>query len=231
MHQPSFFAIVPAAGSGQRMHAVQPKQYLPLGGKTVLEQTLHQLLGVKYLRNIVVVLAEQDTRWQALDVFQDPRIQTTQGGAQRADSVRQGLQALMAAHAHDWVLVHDAVRPCIQAQAIEQGIDHLKDDAVGGLFAIPVTDTLKQVDQHGRVGKSLDRDALWCAQTPQMFRYALLQEGLIQAQQLALKLTDEASAIEHLGKKPRIIQGEISNIKITYPSDLRLAQHYWEAYQ
>lgn len=218
------FAIVPAAGVGRRMTTNRPKQYLDLAGKPVLEHTLTRLLQLDDLQTIVVALAANDQHWPSVAISHHPRIQTVTGGKQRHHSVLHALQALPANH-DDWVFVHDAVRPCIQPTMIEQLIKTVADDAVGGLLAIPVTDTIKRVKAH-HVMDTIDRRTLWQAQTPQLFRYGLLLHALTDSLARNYEITDEASAIEHLGKQPKILAGSINNIKITHPEDLIFAEHY-----
>jgi 2-C-methyl-D-erythritol 4-phosphate cytidylyltransferase len=176
------------------------------------------------VNQLVVAVSADDTHWQALPVASDPRVRTVIGGGERAHSVFNALNALQAAE-HDWVLVHDAVRPCIQPGMIEQLLQALGDDAVGGLLALPLADTLKQ-EQSGRVTATIDRAGLWCAQTPQMFRYGLLKTALRDALQAGVVVTDESAAMERAGHAPRLITGTASNLKVTRADDLSLAA-YW----
>ena len=221
---PKVFAVVPAAGVGRRMGGGIPKQYLPLLDKTVIEHSVQALLAVPAITQVVVAVSPNDAHWRALPVASDPRVRTVMGGAERARSVCNALDALQAAD-HDWVLVHDAVRPCIQPDMVEQLLQALGDDAVGGLLALPLADTLKQ-EQSERVTATLDRAGLWCAQTPQMFRYGLLKTALRDALQAGIVVTDESAAIERAGHAPRLIAGTASNLKVTRADDLLLAA-YW----
>ena len=219
-----FFALVPAAGSGARMGAALPKQYLALAGRPLLYHTLKQLCACAEIERVFVVLAAGDRFFAQQDwqPFADRIEPLYCGGAARAVSVFNGLLAvrdLLAAD--DWMLVHDAVRPCLPADALQRLIDTLRNDAVGGLLALPVVDTLKRADAAGLVMQTESREALWQAQTPQMFRYRALLEAL-RAFDPALA-TDEASAIEHLGQRPRLVSGDTRNLKVTYPHDLELA--------
>jgi len=221
---PKFFALVPAAGSGARMGAALPKQYLALAGRPLLYHTLKQLCACAEIERVFVVLAAGDRFFAQQDwqPFADRIEPLYCGGAARAVSVFNGLLAvrdLLAAD--DWMLVHDAVRPCLPADALQRLIDTLRNDAVGGLLALPVVDTLKRADAAGLVMQTEPREALWQAQTPQMFRYRALLEAL-RAFDPALA-TDEASAIEHLGQRPRLVSGDTRNLKVTYPHDLELA--------
>lgn len=221
-----FFAVVPAAGIGRRMLGDLPKQYLPLLGKTVLEHTLTALLAQTQLQHIVLVVAADDQRWRSITLLDNPRIAIVEGGAERSDSVLSGLRHLSSRCADDdWVLVHDVARACITADDIKKLTSELAGDVVGGILAIPVSDTIKQVDQH-TIAATVDRSGLWQAQTPQMFRYGLLIEALTAAIAQGLIITDEASALELAGFKPRVIEGSSANIKITRPEDLTLAAYY-----
>ncbi|TCP11097.1 2-C-methyl-D-erythritol 4-phosphate cytidylyltransferase [Crenobacter luteus] len=213
-------ALVPAAGSGSRVGAAIPKQYLPLAGRPLLAHTLDALIAHPGVDAVAVVISPDD---QWFDGYDWPAALTVLrcGGATRADSVANGLGQLDLA-ADDWVLVHDAARVGISATALSRLIDTLDGDAVGGLLALPVPDTVKRGDADGRVGATLPRAGLWLAQTPQMFRAGLLQRALAAAP--LAEITDEASAIERLGLAPRLVEGEAGNFKVTYPQDLTLAE-------
>ncbi len=218
------FALVPAAGSGARMGAALPKQYLALAGRPLLYHTLRQLCACAEIERVFVVLAAGDAfyarqDWQPFAARIEPLFC---GGAARAASVFNGLLAvrdLLAAD--DWVLVHDAVRPCLPADALARLIGTLREDAVGGLLALPVVDTIKRADAEGFVLQTESRESLWQAQTPQMFRYRLLLEALRAVDPATT--TDEASAVERLGRRPRLVAGDTRNLKVTYPHDLDLA--------
>lgn len=220
------WGLIPAAGSGRRLGAALPKQFLEIGGRSVLAHSLDALLAERRIHAVVVVLGpgvEVD-----LGEFGD-RVLITRGGDERADSVARGLNALAdRAGPRDWVLVHDAARPCLQQQELSRLIEGLDDDAPGGLLAVPMRDTVKRAcgaDQGLRhVVETLDRSRLWLAQTPQMFRYAALCHALDQAARHGLPVTDEASAMEAAGCVPRLIPGAHTNFKITYPEDLMLAE-------
>ncbi len=222
--EPRFWGVVPAAGSGSRMGGERPKQYLELDGTPVLQRTLEALLTLDQLQTVMVALAPGDERWQALPAASYPRVEVTTGGRERADSVLACLRALEArAAAEDWVLVHDAARPCLGAAELLRLVETLVDDGVGGLLAIPVSETVKRADGDGRVLETVERDGLWLAQTPQMFRFGLLKSSLESALEDGRAVTDEASAVEQAGHRPRLVAGEPGNIKITRPGDLRLA--------
>jgi len=223
----NFWGIVPAAGAGKRMGADRPKQYLPLVGATVIEHTLTRLLAAAVLTKIVVALAADDGYWDDLAIARHPQILRAPGGKERADSVLSGLRALDGvADDDDWVLVHDAARPCITTGDITRLITTLHDDPVGGTLALPCHDTLKQVDQHGAITATLDRNRIWRALTPQMCRYRLLRDALQHAARSGKIVTDEMSALEAIGHQPRIVEGRPDNLKITRPEDLALAQFY-----
>jgi 2-C-methyl-D-erythritol 4-phosphate cytidylyltransferase len=224
--RPQIWVIVPAAGSGRRMGGgAMPKQYLPLAGRTVIEWSLRAFLRRADCRAIVVVLAADDERWSGLSVTQDPRVVIARGGAERSDSVRAGLDAMAARAAdQDWVLVHDAARPCLRDEELARLIQVLSDDAVGGLLAAPVVDTLKRADDSDRVRETVPRTSLWRALTPQMFRYGLLRRALAAAASGRVSVTDESQAIEALGLQPRLVAGDADNIKITVVDDLARAE-------
>jgi 2-C-methyl-D-erythritol 4-phosphate cytidylyltransferase len=224
-----YFALLPCAGSGQRAGTAQPKQYEPLAGVPLVVHTLRALGAVPALTRGVLVVAPDDTHMAPLlSQFPQPRFEAVPvGGATRAASVLAGLQHLLAhgAQPTDWVLVHDAARCLIQARDITRLIEACQGDPVGGLLALPLADTLKMA-RHGRVQGTLDRSDKWLAQTPQMFRCGLLLDALLQA---GAAVTDEASAIEHLGHSPLLVRGSAHNLKVTYPEDFALADALLQA--
>lgn len=219
-----FFALLPCAGAGQRAGTAQPKQYEPVAGVPLVVHTLRALAAVPALKRGLVVVAADDTRMAplvaqyALTGFEVAAV----GGATRAASVLAGLQTLLSSGAQrdDWVLVHDAARCLVQPQDVERLIDACRGDPVGGLLAQPLADTLKMA-RYGRVQGTLDRSDKWQAQTPQMFRCGLLHDALLQA---GTGVTDEASAVEHLGHSPLLVRGSAHNLKVTYPEDFALAE-------
>lgn len=227
-----YWAIVPAAGAGRRMNAATPKQYLPLGKQPVIAHTLHTLLKHSSISGVVVAISAADTWWaevaaQFMTDTTDKPLWVVTGGTERGHSVLNALQALRAhAAADDWVLVHDAARPCLSAADLQRLCTELADDPVGGLLAIPVADTLKQADAAGRVRTTIDRSTVWRALTPQMFRFGALQQALHSALTNNLVITDEAAAMEAAGFQPRLIEGHAANLKITRPADLALAAFY-----
>lgn len=223
-----FWAVVPAAGVGKRMGGPVPKQYLQIAGQPVLQHTLQRLLSVERIAGVVVALSPDDGYWADLPVSADSRIRIAAGGQERADSVLSALDTLsQLARSTDWVLVHDAARPCVRPADIDHLMDTLADHAVGGILAVPVSDTLKQVESLA-ITATLDRTLVWRAQTPQMFRLGLLREALIRARALGQVVTDEASALELQGYRPGIVEGQADNIKITRPEDMALATFYLE---
>lgn len=222
-----YWAIVPAAGVGKRMQADKPKQYLSLSGQTVIEHTLDRLLKAQIFDAITVAISNDDPYWPDLKISRHPQIITAAGGKERADSVMSALLAIQdKSAASDWVLVHDAARPCLTKSDIDLLISSLNEDEVGGILALSSHDTLKQVAA-GRINTTLDRTHIWRALTPQMFRYGMLKDAL-QSTQGNPAVTDEASALELMGYQPRIVEGRPDNIKITRPEDLPLAQFYLE---
>ena len=224
------WAVVPAAGVGKRMQADRPKQYLPLVGSTVIEHTLNRLLQSGAFQAVAVAISIEDPYLPELPVSQHPDVITAPGGKERADSVLSALKTLQGrANENDWVLVHDAARPCLTTADIRQLITVLHDDAVGGILALSSHDTLKQVNGDSIIA-TIDRKQIWRALTPQMFRYGMLRDALQQAEGNPA-ITDEASALEMQGLQPKIVEGRPDNIKITRPEDLALAQFYMEQQQ
>jgi 2-C-methyl-D-erythritol 4-phosphate cytidylyltransferase len=218
---PEFHALVPAAGSGSRMGGEAPKQYLPLAGRPMIHHALATLCAHPDVSSVFVVLAPDDGHfrnfdWSHLGVKLQPLYC---GGVTRAESVLNGLMAAEL-EPDDWVLVHDAARPCLSADALARLIAQMRDDRVGGILAVPVADTLKLADAEGRIAQTPSRAGLWQAQTPQMFRTGLL----LQALRAAPAVTDDASAVEALGLRPGLVLGEPTNFKVTYPQDITLAE-------
>jgi 2-C-methyl-D-erythritol 4-phosphate cytidylyltransferase len=207
------------------MGGSRPKQYLPLAGRTVIEWSLAPFLAHARTAAIVVVLADQDLRWPQTTLAGESKIATTVGGAERMDSVLAGLRALQdRAAPDDWVLVHDAARPCLSATDLDRLLNELNDDPVGGLLAAPVVDTLKRADDGSRVSQTVPREKLWRALTPQMFRRDILQRALEEALARGFAVTDEAQAVEALGLQPKLVAGDPDNLKITLSEDLPRAE-------
>jgi len=216
-----FHALVPAAGFGARMGHELPKQYLPLAGQPLIFHALNTLCASPEIATVFVVLAPGDTLFHTYDWsgFGDKLQPLYCGGATRAESVANGL-LVSELEPDDWVLVHDAARPCLTEAHVARLIAELRDDEVGGILAVPVADTLKRADADGRILRTESREQLWQAQTPQMFRAGLLAQALRQCQ----TVTDEASAVEALGLRSKLVLGDSTNFKVTYPQDLLLAE-------
>ncbi len=212
---------MPAAGVGRRFGAQRPKQYAMLRGRTVIEWALKPFLGDRRCAGVVVALAADDPYWKGIA---PAGVIAAPGGAERSHSVRNGLAVLSGrAQPHDWVLVHDAARPCLPAQDLEVLLRRLEAHPVGGLLGAPAADTLKRTDAGAEVAETVDRTGLWRALTPQMFRYAQLCEALDRAHEARRLPTDEAQALEWLGRRPALVEGSAANIKITSGADLALA--------
>ena len=220
-------ALVPAAGTGTRFGDALPKQYLDIAGRPLIFHALQALSKVSRITGITVVLSPDDNHWQNFQAHWEllgDRISTAMvGGNSRGETITNGLGAIAGAlhmNADDWVLVHDAARPCIRAELVEQFIDELENDPVGGLLALPLNDTIKFADGNLRVEKTIPRESLWRAQTPQMFRFGMLRKALAGC----VEATDEAQAIESLGYQAKLVMGDSANLKVTYAPDLKLAR-------
>jgi 2-C-methyl-D-erythritol 4-phosphate cytidylyltransferase len=228
---PSFWVVIPAAGVGSRMRADRPKQYLQLGGRSIIEHTLDCFLDHPALAGVTVCVAPDDPYWPNLPCADDKRIQRAQGGRERCDSVLNGLRRLdeLGANEHDWVLVHDAARPNLARADLDRLLTELAGDTVGGLLAVPARDTLKRVGPDGRVVETVDRSVIWQAFTPQMFRLGMLRDALEAALEAAVLVTDEASALEWAGHSPKVVEGRADNLKVTRPEDLEWLAQRWSA--
>lgn len=223
-----YFLVIPAAGSGRRFAAAVPKQYAPLGSSTVIEHALAPFEADPDCAGIVIALAAGDTDWPAIATRRTRLIETTEGGEQRAHSVRNALRALATrVREDDWIMVHDAARPCFAAADLALLKRELASHPVGGLLAVPLADTLKRALEPAshvtHVDATLDRDALWRAATPQVFRFGMLLRALEAALASGRMPTDEAQAIEWTGQRPRLVAGRADNIKVTTADDLALA--------
>ena len=219
-------ALVPAAGSGSRFGGAAPKQYTDLAGQPLLRHAVARLARHPRIDRVVVVLSPGDTRFSEIDLSDLRPIVDARhcGGDTRAASVLAGLRSLAGEVASDdWILVHDAARPCLPAAVIDRLVAALADDAVGGIAALPVADTLKRADADARIDATVPRGGRWAAQTPQMFSFGVLLEALEHAD--LDRVTDEAGAVEARGLAPRLIEGDPANLKVTYPRDLELAAH------
>lgn len=218
-------AVVPAAGAGRRFGSEIPKQYSMIAGKTVMQWTLDLLGSLPAITVIMVPVAAEDDTARRLSYLYPDKIRFTTGGRERADSVLAGLNALKA-EPDDWVLVHDVARPCVPAKDIQRLLAEAGQDAVGGILAQPVRDTLKRaVAGAARIAETVPREAMWQAQTPQLFRFGLLRDALAQALAAGVAVTDEASALEWRGYSPLLVPGSPCNVKITWPEDLILADY------
>ena len=217
-----YIALVPAAGTGSRMGGSIPKQYGLLAGEPMIRHALRALCGFDAIDRVYVVIAPEDAWWEAFDWSEfAPRLEVVRaGGETRALSVINGLKAI-AASPDDWVMVHDAARPCLDREALSRLVSGIGEGDVGGLLALPVADTLKRDGGSGLVVETVPRAGLWQAQTPQMFRYGLLLEALSRAPR---DQTDEAGAVEALGLAPRLVEGSPANFKVTYPRDVAFAE-------
>ncbi|MGS2719081.1 2-C-methyl-D-erythritol 4-phosphate cytidylyltransferase [Paraglaciecola aestuariivivens] len=224
-----FTVVVPAAGIGSRMQAECPKQYLKIAGKTIIEHTLENLLSHPQIKQAIVVLNPQDSRFKQLAISQQSKVKTVIGGEERCDSVLAGLHSVE--QNEEWVLVHDAARPCLSQSDLTALLALAETGHVGGILAAPVRDTMKRSVKPNnqsaiRVEKTEPRENLWHALTPQFFKLAKLKFALQQAQATSTQVTDEASAMEAIGEEVRLVLGQSSNIKVTQPEDLLLAEFY-----
>ena len=221
----SLWAVVPAAGSGRRMAAEVPKQYLKLYGLPILEHTLRALLACPDNRGVFVVLDPAVRRADTIPSLSDPRVSTALGGAECADSVLSGLQAIAGqASDQDWVLVHDAARPCLSVSSLHSLITSCLSEGVGAVMAQASVDTLKRISDDNRITETIDRSVIWRAQTPQMFRLGELQSALSKALAAGTAITDESMAMELAGYPVSILEGPATNIKVTLPTDLEFAE-------
>jgi 2-C-methyl-D-erythritol 4-phosphate cytidylyltransferase len=217
-----YWLVMPAAGSGRRMGADFPKQYLPLAGRTVIEQALSPFLADARCQGILVALDPSDARFDGLPCAADARVRRVDGGARRCDSVRAAVASIQD-DAQAWVLVHDAARPCLSGADIDRLLAAVAQDPVGGLLAVPMADTIKRADDKDRVLKTPPRDGLWRALTPQMFRLGVLRAALAAAGDAGREPTDESQAVEWLGLAPLLVPGNPGNLKVTTAMDLDLA--------
>lgn len=221
---PDVIAVVPAAGIGSRMQSECPKQYLSIGGKTLLEHALNSLLAHPAVSRIIVAISPDDPYFSTLPMASDPRVMVVKGGKERADSVLAGLKAVSSAR---WVLVHDAARPCLHIDDLSRLLAIAATSQVGGILAAPVRDTMKRAGPGKQeIAHTVDREALWHALTPQLFPLELLRDCLVRALNEGATITDEASALEYCGYHPELVMGRSDNIKVTRPEDLALAAFY-----
>jgi 2-C-methyl-D-erythritol 4-phosphate cytidylyltransferase len=214
--------VVPAAGRGARMGDAGRKQYMLLNGKPMLQYVLDKMLALG-ARHVVVAVAADDEGFRSLAGHECCRV--VAGGASRTESVASGLSSLQLS-SDDWVMVHDGARPCVQLDDIVRLVRTVAKDEVGGILAVPVMETVKRAGEDERVAATVSREGLWLAQTPQLFRYGLLERALAEAARSNFETTDEASAVERLGLSPMLVRGRRDNIKVTTPEDVALAEYY-----
>jgi 2-C-methyl-D-erythritol 4-phosphate cytidylyltransferase len=223
----AWWGLVPAAGVGRRVGAGIPKQYLDLAGQQVIDLTLATLLDHPRVQGVVVALDPADAHWPHTRHAGHARVWAAPGGVERCHSVLNALGKLVTqADEADWVLVHDAARPCLRRADLDRLIAAVEDDPVGGILGVPVRDTMKQGGEDGRITATARRDGLWHAYTPQAFRIRLLRRALEEALAAGRLVTDDASAVELLGLRPRLVEGHADNIKITRPEDIPLARFF-----
>ncbi len=224
------WAVIPAAGVGKRMQSDKPKQYLKLIDRTVIEHTIHRLLAVDQVMGLVVSIQRDDPYWPEIRIESNKPVLVAAGGDERCHSVVSALQVLSEQPGYKpdttWALVHDAVRPCVSLKDVQSLIDTVAGKESGGLLAAPVRDTMKRQDDDQRVKQTVDRTGLWHALTPQLFACDRLSSALESALAEGFLVTDESSAMEHAGYRPKLVQGREDNIKITRPADLQLAELY-----
>jgi len=219
------WALLPAAGSGRRFGGEVPKQYLRAAGKPLIKHALEALLSHPCIDGVVVALAVDDVRWPGWTSRHGKPVLTCIGGGERADSVLAALRALPDTVADDdLLLVHDAARPNLRADDIDNLVDAANACADGAILAAPVRDTLKRADGETRIAATEPRDGLWRALTPQAFRRGLLRRALEGAKAAGIAVTDEAMAVERLGLRPLLVEGREDNLKVTTPADLALAE-------
>ena len=219
-----YWGLIPAAGAGLRVGTGTPKQYLPLRGRPVIGHTLDRMFSHPLIKDVVVVLAADDPWWSQVKLHTQREPMRVVGGAERCHSVMNGLLALeQRAEPDDWILVHDAVRPCVRTSDIERLMDRLAGHRTGGLLGLPVRDTMKRCGINEEVMETVSREGLWHALTPQMFRLEPLRRAMEHSLENGVFVTDEAQAMELTGCTPLIVEGHADNIKITRRVDMSLA--------
>jgi 2-C-methyl-D-erythritol 4-phosphate cytidylyltransferase len=222
-----YWVVIPAAGVGKRMAVDKPKQYISVNGKTIIEHTIDCFINREEIETVVVAISRADEYWPTLKISKHKKIITAPGGDERYQSVFNGLQALKdKAKDDDWLLVHDAARPCLSQSAIDRLMINLRSHDVGGILAMPCRDTMKRANEAGEIIDTVERESLWHAQTPQMFRYEKLFSAIEKILNEDIVVTDEAMAMEMAGYKPLLVQGHQENIKITHKDDLQYLEHF-----
>jgi 2-C-methyl-D-erythritol 4-phosphate cytidylyltransferase len=222
-----YWVVIPAAGVGSRMGVDKPKQYISINDKTIIEHTINCFIDREEIEKIVVAISKEDEFWPTLSISNHDKIIVAPGGEERYQSVLNSLQILSSkAEANDWVLVHDAARPCLNQSAIDRLIIELRTHDVGGILALPCRDTMKRANETGEIDKTVERESLWHAQTPQMFKYEKLLTAIEDALRKEIVVTDESMAMERLGYKPILVHGHQENIKLTHKDDLQHLKLY-----
>ncbi|MCZ6802537.1 MAG: 2-C-methyl-D-erythritol 4-phosphate cytidylyltransferase [Proteobacteria bacterium] len=222
-----YWVMIPAAGVGTRMGDDIPKQYISINGKTIIEHTLDCFIQREEIEGIVVAISKEDEYWSTLSVSNNEKIMIAPGGDERFQSVLNGLHTLTdKAQDNDWVLVHDAARPCLKQSVIDRLIIKLRTHDIGGILALPCRDTMKRSNAAGEIFETVERENLWHAQTPQMFKLGKLLAAIEKALNNNVHVTDEAMAMELSGYKPLLVQGHPENIKVTHKEDLKYMEMY-----
>lgn len=222
-----YWVVIPAAGVGKRMGVDIPKQYISVNGKTIIEHTIDCFIHRQEIAGIVVVISKADEYWPTLAISKHERVITAPGGEERYQSVLNGLQSLNEkADENDWILVHDAARPCLNQSAIDRLMTDLRTHDVGGILALPCRDTMKRANETGEIVETVERESLWHAQTPQMFKYGKLLMAIEKALNNNIVVTDESMAMENCGYKPMLVQGHQENIKVTHKDDIQHLELY-----
>ena len=222
-----YWVVIPAAGVGKRMGVDKPKQYIEVSNKTIIEHTIKCFLDREEIEKVVVAISNTDEYWPELQISKHEKVITAPGGAERYQSVFNGLKELQdKAEQNDWVLVHDAARPCLSQSAIDRLMIELREHEVGGILAMPCRDTMKRSNEKREIIDTVERESLWHAQTPQMFKYEKLYSAISDVLKKDIVVTDEAMAIELSGFKPLLVRGQQENIKITHKDDLKYLETY-----
>ena len=222
-----YWVVIPAAGEGLRMGVDKPKQYISINNKTIIEHTIDCFIYREEIEKIIVAISKEDEFWSTLEISDHDKIMTVSGGKERYQSVLNSLKMLSSeAEDDDWVMVHDAARPCLNQSAIDRLIIQLKGHDIGGILAMPCRDTMKRSNDTGEIDETVERQSLWHAQTPQMFKYGKLLLAIQDALKNKAVVTDEAMAVERLGFKPMLVLGHQENIKLTYKDDLESLRLY-----
>lgn len=224
-----YWVVIPAAGVGSRMGVDKPKQYISINNKTIIEHTIDCFIHREEIEKIVIAISKEDKFWPTLAISKHVKIVTAAGGEERYQSVLNSLQALTGkADNNDWVMVHDAARPCLNQSAIDRLLIELRTHDVGGILAMPCRDTMKRANNTGEIDKTVERESLWHAQTPQMFKYEKLLSAIEDALKNQIVVTDESMAMERLGYKPLLVHGHQENMKLTHKDDLEALKTYLE---